>query len=215
MIRGSEAISTVLLDIKHMFLESAKNATIPVPSDVADKVKHQRKLVYRVLPNLSEDVHYAIDHLLLTNVIHQWSQVRQNSQWFCHENAIKRVRRTLNHKYVVLPVGKNSGGMVVVCKRLYYSKVVETYGNRKQFEPLLTENTVDQATDWANQRLYESAVRADLHQHWVMSKRARIPSSIFFSKIKAKSGTRSGRHVYFFHTVPTPCDATAPPWAEG
>ena len=194
-----------------MFLQSAKNATIPMPSDVADKVKHQRKLVHCVLPNLSEDVHYAIDHLLLTNVIHQWSQVRQNSQWFCHETAIKRVRRTLNHEYVVLPVDKNSGGMVVVCKRLYYSKVVETYGNRKQFEPLFTGDTVDQARDWANQRLYESAVRADLHQRWVMSKRARIPSSFIFYKNKSQqwNGEWKTRLLFSYSSWRVPVEGLA------
>ena len=131
-------MSTVFPQFQHMLMQSAKNATVPVPSDVAAKVKHQRKLVHRILPNLSAHVHYAIDHLLLTNVVKQWSAVRQESPWFCHEDAIRRIKRTLNHKFVVLPVDKNAGGMVVVCKRLYYSKVVHTYGNRKQFEPLFT-----------------------------------------------------------------------------
>ena len=98
VIRGAEAISTVFPDLKHMLLQSAKNATIPLPSDVADKVKLQRKLVHRVLPGMPEDVHYAIDHLLLTNVVRQWSAVRQAAPWFCHEDAIRRVKRTLSHK---------------------------------------------------------------------------------------------------------------------
>ena len=64
MIRGAEAISTVFPDLKHMLLQSAKNAIIPLPSDVADKVKLQRNLVDRVLPGMPEDVHYAIDQLI-------------------------------------------------------------------------------------------------------------------------------------------------------
>ena len=116
VIRGKDAVSTVFPQFQHMLMQSAKNATVPLPSDVVEKVKHQRKLVHRVLPNLSEDAHYAIDHLLLTNVVRQWSKVRQESPWYCHEDAICRI--TLSHKHVVLPVDKNAGGMVVVCKRL-------------------------------------------------------------------------------------------------
>ena len=55
---------------------------------------------------------------------------------------------------------------------------------RKQFEPLFTEDTVEEAQDSANQRLFQAASQAGLDKHWTVSKRSKISSSFIFYKNK-------------------------------
>ena len=41
-------MSTVFPQFQHMLMQSAKNPIVPLPSDVAAQVKHQRKLIQRI-----------------------------------------------------------------------------------------------------------------------------------------------------------------------
>ena len=106
------------------------------------------------MPSMPEDVHYAIDHLLLANVTEQWGAVRNETPWFCHEEKLKRVKKKLNHKHIMLPLDKSVCRLVVVCKKLYYNKLIIAYNDPKQFTPLYTSSAVEEAHACANQQLY-------------------------------------------------------------
>ena len=92
-------------------------------------------------------------------------------------DRITAVKRDIYRSMVILPLDKNGGKPVLLCKRLYAQLLIEQYSDEKQFSVIADCQSPAQATATAMQLIYQNAVQYRIAPHIRMGKRYAPPSS--------------------------------------
>ena len=98
-----------------------------------------------------------------------------------HHNLLK-AKRCINRQFVVLPLDKNPGRPIVVCRKLYYNLLQSAYGDTAPFEPIADFSTVERASKYTLQVLKQRA--SNMGQHFKSGRRFKPPSTFLMVKNK-------------------------------
>ena len=114
------------------------------------------------------------------------------------------VKRTINRQFVVLPLDKNPGRPIVLCRRLYYNLLLQSYGDETQFECVADFPTVQQASKFTLGILRDRA--EGMQKHFKSGKRFKPPSTFLMVKNKSREEQGEGLKVrlvfsYFAHPL--------------
>ena len=114
------------------------------------------------------------------------------------------VKRTINRQFVVLPLDKNPGRPIVLCRRLYYNLLLQSYGDETQFECVADFQTVQQASKFTLGILRDRA--EGMQKHFKSGKRFKPPSTFLMVKNKSREEQGEGLKVrlvfsYFAHPL--------------
>ena len=120
-------------------------------------------------------------------------------------DRITAVKRDIYRSMVILPLDKNGGKPVLLCKRLYAQLLIEQYSDEKQFSVIADCQSPAQATATAMQLIYQNAVQYRIAPHIRMGKRYAPPSSFVSMKNKSQEaqGTVSMRILFSYFRHPT------------
>ena len=113
-----------------------------------------------------------------------WTLERIIQPWFTREEAVKQTADQNGDRFVFLPLDKNEGRAMTVCRTLYYQKLLSTYADTKQFQVLEEFPTVKEAQARALEILREHARKFDLLKYWKEGKKTAPPTSFIFPKNK-------------------------------
>ena len=100
-------------------------------------------------------------------------------------------KRCINRQFVVLPLDKNPGRPIAVCRKLYYNLLLSSYGDTTQFEPIADFSTLEGASKYTLQVLKKRA--GNMGQHFKSGCRFRQPST--FLMVKNKSQEEKGEEL--------------------
>ena len=113
-------------------------------------------------------------------------------------------KRHINRRFVVVPLDKNPGRPIVVCRKLYHNLPLQAYGDECQFECVADLPTVKQASKFAPGVLYARAEH--MSQHFRTGRRYRPQSTFLMVKKKSQEDKGEGLKVrlafsYFAHPM--------------
>ena len=57
--------------------------------------------------------------------------------WCLRMDTLTKMRELYNSRFVFLPLDKNAGKMVCMCRKLYFQRLLAVYEDRKQFRAVL------------------------------------------------------------------------------
>ena len=113
-------------------------------------------------------------------------------------------KRCINRQFVVLPLDKNPGRPIVVCRKLYHNLLLSSYGDTTQFEPIADFSTVERASQYTLGVLKQRA--GNMGQHFKSGRRFKPPSTFLMVKNKSQEEKGEGLKVrlvfsYFAHPM--------------
>ena len=99
-----------------------------------------------------------------------------------HHDNLANAAKELRWRFVLLPLDKNNGKPVLICKKLFARLVVDTYSDTTQFNEVKSCGTHKEALKEAKSMLHEYAVQCGVEQHFDVRKYTQVPESFIFIK---------------------------------
>ena len=122
----------------------------------------------------------------LSHVKTAWSFERLAHPWHCRQEFVSEFLTQHQDHFIFLPCDKNVGKSMVMCKCLYYKKLLQIYSDETQFEVLADFHTPKEATQYATKLLHQHACTCGVHKHWRESKQSAARHSFIFPKNKMR-----------------------------
>ena len=110
----------------------------------------------------------------------------QCEPWHCRQEVVSEFLTQHQDHFIFLPCDKNVGKCMVMCKCLYYKKLLQIYSDETQFEVLADFHTPKEATQYATKLLHQHARTCGVHKHWRESKQSAAPHSFISPKNKMR-----------------------------
>ena len=186
-----------------------QNLTNAVLGDEEQFLRGARGAVQRLIracPRMPPEWKPVLQQQVVSGVKELYCTAVQDTPSCLHRTELQRARKHIGARFVVLPLDKNGGKGMVMCKRLYAQLLLQHYGDDAQFELLHDSASQSDAEQYAQQYLYTRACQLKLQRFFKLGRRYGPPST--FVLVKNKSMEREGEGLklrlvfsYFNHPM--------------
>ena len=186
-----------------------QNLTNAVLGDEEQFLRGARGAVQRLLracPNMPSEWKPVLQQQVVSGVKDLYHTAVAETPSCLHRDELQRARRDIATRFVVLPLDKNGGKGMVMCRRLYAQLLLQHYGDDAQFELLHDAESKQDADTYAQQYLYTRACQLQLQKFFKLGRRYGPPST--FVLVKNKSMEKEGEGLklrlvfsYFSHPM--------------
>ena len=160
----------------------------------------------RACPHMPPEWKPVLQQQVVSGVKELYSAAVTDTPSCLHRTELQCARRDIDTRFVVLPLDKNGGKGMVMCKRLYAQLLLQHYGDDTQFELLHDATSRSDAEQYAQQYLYTRACTLQLQRFFKLGRRYGPPST--FVLVRNKSMEREGEGLklrlvfsYFNHPM--------------